>query len=192
MLSSTSVSSTGNIHRCVILFPFVVSSSGSVCGAAKGAATAFRVNAIGVEGVLFFSSQNEHGARERGAPLTPSETGSHSSVRTFVGDRFWTLIRDGAIHLSLSFALADGGSGCSSFDRRGGSVKSACEDIYDAGCRTGRTHNECLRLVLDSLQPWRVWVPAETPRAPPFPFVVVVVEGLWKDPLCVPLEFLFL
>lgn len=43
-----------------------------------------------------------------------------------------------------------------------------------------------LSLILNSLQPWRVSVPAEMPCAPFF------VERLWKDPLCVPLELLFL
>lgn len=98
MLSSTSVSSIGNIHRRVIVFPFVVPSSGSVWCSERsrgGVRVDLAVSAIWMADGFFFTS--EHSARERRTPLRSFETGFDGRLSldpSYVSaDRCWTLIR---------------------------------------------------------------------------------------------------
>lgn len=148
MLSSTSISSTGNIHRRVIVFPFVVPSVVErSCG---GVRVGLAVHAIWMDFSLQMNTvQGSEGLLSdplRLALTKGSRSGVQSSVQVDAGrwskcvtqlfmttcPRSWS---KSEIKWFIFLVLAGERRECSLFlELSTRSVKSACEDISDAEC----------------------------------------------------------
>lgn len=206
MLSSTSVSSIGNIHRRVIVFPFVVRSSGSVWCSERsrgGIRVDLTANAIWMADGFFFTS--EHSARER---------------RT-VWDWLWQkALTRSFIRLCRSMLDADPSAWTSCLWRcaqkeaklRSNDSPSLLWQMKDVNALSSWS-SQLFTTDAEVLSSLRVKIMtvlsvelAKTTDSGLSLFAtlnclssrwnalrsVFFVERLWKDPLCVPLEFLFL
>lgn len=215
MLSSTSVSPIGNIHRCVIVFTFVVQRKESAAASAW-LGPSMQWMAIG------FSFTNKYSEREGRTPLGSFGAGfdqrlslNRSCVRV---QRFWTLIPvcgpvdcDDVPKKNWSKSEIDWFISVVLPDEKKKMAKALFHRALNSLWPTRRLRQVCaLRYLRRRVMNWpkartrlshkhkpRSDFELLNPEESQFllkclTLFFLCVERLWKDPLCVPLEFLFL